>query len=175
MQAQEYLISLTKRNDLVVEDKNISQHGLSSTPVSSDEEAPIPTLTHAQKLQKMHKSVSKILKKTHEAKEHLKFLRQEVEDTCEELKNEPDEGKNASSGLDISEISSHETENVWDEIKNLELQVKLLKEKVRSGEESIKFRKQQGNEIKDLIKELEGLQNSKSQNKVACCNMCVIF
>lgn len=146
-----------------------------STPLSSDIDEKVPDLTHAQKLKKMHKAVTQILKKTKKTKEHLKFLRQEVEVTCEELKNETIEDKHQSEILDLSEISSRETNNVWDEVKNLELQVKMLKEKVKTGEESIKYRKTQGEEIKELIFELENLQNSRDSSRSCGCKACLII
>lgn len=146
-----------------------------STPFSSDIDEKLPDLTHAQKLKKMHKAVSQILKKTQKTKEHLKSLRQQVEVTCEELKNETIEDKHQSEILDLSVISSRETNNIWDEVKNLELQVKQLKDKVRSGEENLKYRKVQSEEIKDLISELENLQNSRDGSRSCGCKACIII
>ena len=51
----------------------------------------------------------------------------------------------------------------------------FLKEKVKIGEESIRNRKKQGDEIKDLIHELEGLQVSKIKEKQCECKVCRVF
>ena len=134
-----------------------------------------PNMSHAQKLKNMHKAVNQILKKTQKTKEHLKNLRQEVEVTCEELKQDPDEGKNDCEELDLSEISGHETENVWDEIKSLEIQIKMLKDKVKNDEEVIKNRKKQSEEIKELIQEIESFQSSRFEKKMCECKSCFVF
>lgn len=177
MQAQEYLMMLSKRNGTTAESEEKEEDLLEidEFPEGSNVDEVGSNMNHAQKLRKMHKAVTQILQKTQKTKEHLRNLRQEVEVTCEEMKNEPEEGKNESNDLDISEISSPETENVWDEIKNLEMQVLLLKEKVKGGEESIKNRKKNGEEIKSLIHELENLQNSPKTDKFCECNACTIF
>ena len=177
MQAQEYLMMLSKKNGTAAdsEEKSEIPVEMNDSPADNDIDEATPNLNHAQKLRKMHKAVTQILKKTQQTKEHLRNLRQEVEVTCEELKNEPDEVKNESNDLDISEISSHETENVWDEIKDLEMQVKVLREKVKGGEESIKNRKKQGEEIKELIQELEVLQNSRTRDVTCQCKACIVF
>jgi DNA repair exonuclease SbcCD ATPase subunit len=146
-----------------------------SSPPSSDIDEKVPNLSHAQKLRKMHKAVTQILRKTQKTKEHLKFLRKEVEVTCEELKNETIEAKHQSEILDLSEISSRETNGVWDEVKNLEMQIQRLKEKVRVGEEGIKSRKSQADEIKELIFELEHYHNSREASKTCECKTCLII
>ena len=168
---------LSKRNGTTAdsEEKYEIPIEVDDFPADDDLDEASPNLNHAQKLRKMHKAVTQILKKTQQTKEHLRNLRQEVEVTCEELKNEPDEVKNDSNELDISEISSHDTENVWDEIKNLEVQVQMLREKVKTGEESIRNRKRQGEEIKELIQELEVLQNSRTKDTNCQCKACAVF
>ena len=145
-----------------------------STPPSSDLDEKVPNLNHAQKLRKMHKAVTQILKKTQKTKEHLKYLRKEVEVTCEELKNDTIEAKHQSEILDLSEISSRETNGIWDEVKNLEMQIQMLKDKVRVGEEGIRGRKNQADEIKELIFELENIQNSRDASKSCECRACLI-
>jgi chromosome segregation ATPase len=177
MQAQEYLMLLSKRNDLAPDTEGNSPdiRETHSSGHSSEVDEGSANMSHAQKLRKMHKAVTQILKKTQQTKEHLRNLRQEVEVTCEELKNEPEEPKNESNEIDISDISNPISENVWDELKTLELQVRLLKEKVKSGEESIKNRKKQGDEIKELIQELETLQSSRIQDKTCECKACIVI
>ena len=114
MQAQEYLMMLSKRNGPQAEFEEKSEIPTEIFDTSPNEEIVecSPIVNHAEKLRKMHKAVTHILEKTQKTKEHLRYLRQEVSITCEELKNEADEVKNETNVLDLSEISSHETENV---------------------------------------------------------------
>ena len=168
---------LSKRNGILADDegKNDTPDDIFDGSVHEENGECSVNLNHAQKLRKMHKAVTQILQKTQKTKEHLKNMRQEVEVTCEELKNEPYEVKNETNEFDLSEISSHETENVWNEIKNLEQQLLTLKQKVKTGEECIRNRKKQGDEIKELIHELEGLQVSRCKEKQCECKNCRVF
>ena len=130
-------------------------------------------LSHLEKLKSMHKAVKYLIHKSQTAKTSLKELQQEFENTCECIKIDQEEAKSSNLN-ELSEISCDKSSSLNDEIKNLESQISLLRDKLKTSQDSLEKRKLGQTEVKKLLNDLDKIHKITSSSKSCECKSCII-